>query len=134
MHDPQRAVAVLDGVDEHADGDDVVDLAEFLLTADHLLVDAVGVLGAAGDGRLHPERREFAPEDLGDVAHERVPLLAAARETRLDQVEVIGIELHEREILELTLDLPDPEAMRERRVDVEGLAADAQPALGGVRR
>ena len=119
--------------DEHADGDDVVDLAEFLLTAEHLLVDAVRVLGAAGDGCVHAEGRELASQDLGDVAHECVALLARAREASLDQVIVVGIDLYEREILELALDLPDPEAMRERRVDVQRLAADAQPALGGMR-
>ena len=63
---------------------------------------------------------------------EGVPLLTVARQARFDQVVVIRIELHEREVLELPLDFPDTETMRERRVDVEGLAADAQPALGGV--
>ena len=133
VHHAERAVAVLDGVHQHADRDDVVDLAEFLLAAQHLLVDAVRVLGASGDLRAHAEWREFASEDLGDVAHERVALLAAARQPCLDQMVVVGIELHECEVLELSLDLPDTEAMRERRVDVERFAADAKPALGGVR-
>jgi hypothetical protein len=132
MHDTERAVTVLDGIHQHADGDDVVDLAEFLLAADHLLVDAVRVLGASGDLRLHAEWRELACEDLGHVAHEGVPLLMVARQPRFDQVVVVRIQLHERKVLELSLDFPDTEAMRERRVDVERFAADAQPALGGV--
>ena len=82
VHHTERAVAILDGVDKHADGDDVVDLAEFLLAAQHLLVDAVGVLGAARDLRLHAQRRELPPEDLGDVAHEGVPLFASRASMR----------------------------------------------------
>src|SRR5580704_13205516 len=132
MHDTERAVAVLDRVHEHADGDDVVDLAEFLLAPDHLLVDAVRVLGATCDLRLHAQGRELATEDLGDVAHEGVPLLAAAGESRLDQVIVVRVELNECKVFELALDLPDAESMRERRVDVQGLATDAEPALGGM--
>ena len=51
-----------------------------------------------------------------------------------DGVVVVGVELREGEVLELALDLPDAEPVRQRRVDVEGLARDAQAPLLVVRR
>ena len=47
VDDAQRRVAVADLVDEHADGVDVVDLAELRALALHLLPDAVDVLRPA---------------------------------------------------------------------------------------
>ncbi len=119
--------------DEDANRDDVVDLAEFLLAAHHLLVNAVRALGTPGDLRVHPEGRELASEDLRDIADKSVALFATARQPSLDQLVIVGIELHKGQILELALDLPDAESMSERGVDVERLPADPQPPLGGVR-
>src|SRR5438067_1081502 len=47
---------------------------------------------------------------------------------------VLGLEVFEREVLELPLDLPDAQAMRQRRVDVHGLSRDALLLLGRERR
>ena len=49
MYDAQHRVAVGDGIDQHADGDQVEDLLEGLVLQHHLLVDAVKVLGPPVD-------------------------------------------------------------------------------------
>ncbi len=48
-------------------------------------------------------------------------------------VVVVGVELCEGEVLELALDLPDAQPVRQRRVDVEGLTRDSQTPLLVVR-
>src|SRR5438309_2424730 len=133
VDDAERAIAVLDRVDEDAERDDVVALVEVLLAPPHLFVDAVQVLGAAGDLRRHAERFELALENLSDIADEGFALLVPAGQLGLDQVMVVRIELREREVLELAFDLPDAEPVGEWCVDVERLAADPLTPLGGVR-
>ena len=48
-------------------------------------------------------------------------------------VVLVGVEVLEREVLELPLDLPDAETLRERRVDLLGLASDADLLVGRQR-
>ena len=47
---------------------------------------------------------------------------------------MVGLDVLEREILELPLDLPDAQAVRERRVDVHRLPGDALLLLRRERR
>ena len=121
---PKRGVAVADLVDQQADGVDVVDLAELRALALHLLPDAVDVLRAALElgvdaGRLQP-RAELLDGPL-DVA---LAALAAGVEQLGELAERLGLEHLEREVLELPLDLPDPEPLRQRGVDLHRLAGD----------
>ena len=50
--------------------------------------------------------------------------LAPGVEERGQLAEALGLEDLEREVLELPLDLPDPEPLGERGVDLHGLAGD----------
>ena len=77
-------------------------------------------------GRLEP-RTELGdgPIDVGLAA------LAPRIEQLRQLAEALGLEHLEREVLELPLDLPDPEALRQRRVDLHRLARDALLLLGG---
>ena len=56
---------------------------------------------------------------------------AARIEQLREFAEALRLERLEREVLELPLDLPDPEALRQRRVDLQGLAGDAPLLLRG---
>ena len=49
MHEAEHDVAILHGVDEDANGDEVVDLIEVFVLVDHLAVDAVEMFWSAGD-------------------------------------------------------------------------------------
>lgn len=48
-HDAQDAVAVLDVVDDDADGEEVIDLAQVAVIFLHLFINAVKMLGPAVD-------------------------------------------------------------------------------------
>ena len=121
VDDADGAVAVLDGVDDDAHRREVVDLVELAALAGHLRVDRVEVLGAAGDLGVDAERLELLGEvaaGLGDVA---LALLALLVDQALDLLVLARVQGGEREVLELPLDRVDAEAVRERRVDLEGL-------------
>ena len=125
VDDAERRVAVAHVLDEQADGVDVVDLAELRALALHLLPDAVDVLGSALDVGLDAGGLELRLE-LGDRAVDVGLAALAPRVEELGELaEALGLERLEREVLELPLDLPDAEALGERRVDLHGLAGDA---------
>src|SRR4029077_10588425 len=109
VHDAERRVAVADLVDEQPDGVDVVDLAELRALALHLLPDAVDVLRPALDIGGEAGRFE-ARAQVGDGALDvRLATLAARVEQLRELAETLGLERLEGEVLELPLDLPDPE-------------------------
>ena len=125
VDDAEHAVAVLDRVDEHADGREVVNLAEVLVVALHLLVDAVEVLRAAADICLDIRLRELLLDLLDGRIDEALALLALLLDI-LDEIVVdLRLEIAQAEVLELPLDARDAEAVRERRVDLNRLARDA---------
>ena len=75
-------------------------------------------------GRL--EARRQLRDRCVDVALAALP--ARVQELR-ELAEANGLDDLEREILELPLDLPDPQPLGERRVDLEGLARDPELLL-----
>src|SRR4051794_20530910 len=121
VDDADGAVAVLHRVDDDAHRGEVVDLVELAALAGHLRVDRVKVLGAARDLGADAERLELLVEvaaRLGDVA---LALLALLVDEALDLLVLARVQRLEREVLELPLDRVDTEAVRERRVDLQGL-------------
>ena len=129
MDDAEDAVAVAYRVDKDADGREVVDLGELLGLAGHLLPDGVHVLRPAGDVGLDANLLQLAGQDLAEVGNERLAVGAVARDAADDVFVRVWLEVAERQVLELPLDLADAEPVRERRVDVERLARDLA-ALG----
>src|SRR4051794_15328293 len=114
VDDAERVVAVTDVVDDDAQREQVVDLLEALVLGGVLLGflrDRVDVLRAALDVGLDAARRKLVAQnllDLGDVA-------LADRPLRLDQsrdlLVALGLQVPERKVLQLPLELPDAEAV-----------------------
>ncbi len=125
VDDAEGRVTVPDLVDQQPDGVDVVDLAEFRALALHLLPDAVDVFGSPLDVGLDAGRLELGPK----LGHRPVDVGLATLASRVEELgelaEALGLQGLECEVLELPLDLPDPEALSERRVDLHGLTGDA---------
>ena len=117
----QRRVAVLDRLDEHADPDEVEDVVELPVAVDHLLVDGPVVLRAAGDLGADLDVAQ-ALGDLGlDAVQVAVALRLALHDHRADLVVDLGLQRRERQVLQLPLELLHAQAVRQRRVDPEGL-------------
>ncbi len=123
VDDADGAVAVLHRVHDHAQCREVVDLVELLALDGHLLVDGVDVLRPSGDLDGHDaDVLELAIEERSRVGDHGVAVGAALVDELLDLGVAAGMERGEGEVLEFRLERVDTEAVRERCVDLEGLA------------
>ena len=124
MHRPEGAIALRYGRHEHAEGEQVIDLADLLALVCvglSLAVDAVEVLRASGDLGVEAGAGQLALQYLGDlfdVCLSLAPL--GGKEFRYAPV-LVRLQVAEGEVLELPLDLAHAEAMGQGGVDIEGL-------------
>ncbi len=121
----QRRPAVLLGLDDHADGHEVVDVVELLAPHDHLLVDGPQVLGAPGDVGHHAHVLHALAHVHEHPLEILLPLRGPSRHHLLDLGVALRVQRGEREVLQLPAHLLHPEAVCQRRVDVEGLLGGA---------
>ena len=121
MDDADRAVAVLDGIDEDTDAGEVEDLVELLAAAAHLHVDGVEVLDAAVDIGLDARALERLVQELRRFVDVVLAIGAPLRHPSLDLLVLARVQRGEGEVLELPLEVVDAETMRQRRVDLERL-------------
>ncbi len=131
VHDAERRVAVLDLVDQNAHGADVVERVDARLLAAHLVPDAVDVLGAAADFGLDAGRGKLAAQRLLHAVDVVLAVAAALVEQARDALVRLRLERAQGKILELPLQLPDAEAVGERREQVERLARRARAHFAG---
>ncbi len=124
MHDAEHRVAILDVGHDHAKRAHVVQLGEIELLAAHLAPDAVDMLRPAAHVGLDVRFRELVLQPRDRLRDVRLALDALFVEQLRDPLVGDGILEAEREILELPLQLPDTETVRERRIDLERLARD----------
>jgi hypothetical protein len=125
----ERRVAVGDALDQHAQRDEVVDLLEVDPLAAQLLVDRVQALDPPLDARLDAGRVQLLGDGRADPVDERRRGLRALLDARRERLVARGVEVLEREVLELVLDLRHAEPAGDRGVDVERLAGDALAPL-----
>ena len=125
VDDAQGSIAVLDGVRDNAEGQQVVDLVGGNVLALEFLPDAVEALDAAFEARgdrvglhlgLHG-RLDFGQEFLAD--------LAPALHRLLDFHVGFRFQVPEGEVFQFAADLPHPQAVGNGRVDVERFPGDA---------
>ncbi len=109
----QRAVTVLDRVDDHAHADEVVDLVELLAPHDHLLVDRPVVLRPAAHVGADLELIETGPHLLEHLVEVGLALAGRVQHHRLDLDVALRVQHCEREILELPLHVLHTEPVRE---------------------
>ncbi|MPM19014.1 hypothetical protein SDC9_65432 [bioreactor metagenome] len=130
VQDAQRPVAVLDGVDDDPQRDEVVDVLERAAADDHLLVDRVVVLRPAGDRGADPRPVQVAVDQLGDLLEEPLPRRRPLGDQVDDLVVQLGLHGGEGEVLQLPLDGVHPEPVGQRRVHLEGLRRDPVLLVG----
>ena len=129
MHRAECGIAVANVLDEDPHRDEVEDLLELALARHHLLIDRPIVLGSPGDCRLDARRLEH----LGDLGPDRIEVFLASRCVGADELDdvvvALGIQSGEREVFQLPLDGVHPEAVSQRRVDLQGFLGLANGAL-----
>ena len=125
VDDAEHTVAVLDRIDEHAHGGEVIDLTDVLVVAFHLFVDAVKMLRTAADLRLDAGLLELCLDLLDGIIDERLALLPLLLDALDEVIVLLRLEVAQAEIFKFPLDIGDAETVRERRVDLDGLFRDA---------
>ncbi|MCG3171424.1 MAG: hypothetical protein CALGDGBN_03036 [Pseudomonadales bacterium] len=134
VHHAERRVAVGDRAHQRAHRTHVVHLAYPDPLALHLAPDAVQVLRPARELRTQARRRQRLGEARDRRRDEVVAIGAPFREQLRDTAVIVGLQLAEREVLELPLDLPHPEPVRERCVDLHRCARGLLRLLAAIRR
>ena len=125
MDDAEHAVAVLDRIDEHAQRRKVVDLADVLLIALHLLINAVKMLGAPLNLRRHVRLFKLFHDLLMRLVDERLTLLPLLLDALDESIVCLGIEITQAQILKLPFDIRYAETIRERCIDLKRLLGNA---------
>ena len=132
VDDAERGVAVPHRAGDDAQRDQVVDLVEVDLLPLQLLVDAEQTLDAPVDlDDRHLRLVELGGDRLPQLLDH--PFGGAAPRLDLLAQRLVGLRLEvpERQLLELVLDLAHAEPVRDRRVDVARLLRDLDPPLLG---
>ena len=125
VDEPQHPVAIRLVGGDHPHAEEIEDLLEFAAVGRHLSMDRVEVLRPPGDLGPDPELREPALEGPHHLLDHRLPLLALQLHPAAQVVEGPRVEILEAEVLQLPFEPGDPQPVRERRVDLAGLARDA---------
>ncbi|VTS20737.1 Uncharacterised protein [Streptococcus dysgalactiae subsp. equisimilis] len=129
MHDAQRGIAVAHLRNQHADGANVVDLAEIQALALHLAPDGVDVLRPSAEVGLHAG----GGQGLLELAHHVGDVLLAIQSALVQQLGdllvLVGLEVAEGQVFQFPLDMPDTQAVGQRCIDVEDFTGDAVALL-----
>ena len=132
MDDAQCRVAVLHGLRGDAQRHEVVDALKIDLLPLQLQMNAVEALDAAvemHDGHLRVI--ELDANRPGELLDDALRVLALALYLGAERLVGFRLEVPERELFELVLDLAHPEPVGNGRVDVERLLGDLRPPLLG---
>ena len=131
MDHAQRGVAVLHRIGDDAQRHEVVDLVDRDLLPPHFLEDRVGPLDAPVDARRNALAAQFGFHRLADLVA-GTPRWNGARDSMARDDLLVGVRLEvlEGEVFQFAAHLAHAQAVRDGRVDLDGLAGDALPPLG----
>ena len=129
MHHAQGGVAIAFVRDDDAESDDVGELLERDALLPHLGPDRIGRLFAACNFGLDAGVAHFGLQGRDDLVDD-VPALAAQIVEPLDDRRAgVRLQLAERDILQLGLQLAHADPIGERGVDFQRFSGDAPPLL-----
>ena len=121
VDDAEDVVAVWDGIDDDAEGADVVNAVHVQLLRVHLAVDGIDVLDAAVDSGLHALLLKAGLDPGLHAVHEAFQLGHALGQILGDLLVALGVEILEGQILQLPLGALHAETVRDGGVDLHGL-------------
>ena len=126
----EDGVAVLLGLRDDADGEEIVDLIDGNAVRVELLLDGVEALDARFDAGVDVGVAELRFKRADDAIEECFAFAAEGIDFSGELVVGEGVDVAEGEVFKLAAQLAHAEAVRERGVDVEGLAGDALLLVG----
>ena len=133
MAHAQHRVTIRHGIHQHADGDQIVNLIEELILNHHLAVDAVQMLGTARHFKMHAQILELLGQFLNDDFDIFLALGALHAHLARHILIALGIDIAQRQILQLGLDGVYAQAVCQRRVNIQRFAGDGHLALDRLK-
>ena len=124
VDDAEGMVAVGDCRDNHAQGNQIVNFADVERLLLHLVVDGVEMLGPALKFRLYPLVRQTGFQQISGRGDVFLPLRPCFVQLLFQVVVGFGVQILERQIFQLPLDLPDAETVRQGREDLKCFLSD----------
>ena len=130
MNDAERGIAVLDRLRDESKRNEVVDALEVNLLPHQLQMDAVEALDPSVE-RVDRNLRlvETRAQCLRQLVDDAFGVLPSRFNFRAKPFVRLRLEVLERQLFELVLDLAHAEAVGDRGVDVEGFLGDLDSAL-----
>ena len=125
----ERAIAVADVADDHAEGHHVGQLLEADVPLGHLLPDRIGMLLAAHDLGFEAVVGKVQLKPEADPADEVAALVVELLQAPGDRGVGVRLELPERERLHLVHHLIHADPLGQRGIDIHRLAGDAAALL-----
>src|SRR6266508_970613 len=130
VNDAEHAVAFLHALGDDPQRDEVVYLFELDLLALQLLADAPQPLDAAVNGHhRHLGLGELRGDGLLELLDQPFRGAAARVNFGTERLVRLWLEVAERQLLELVLDLAHAQAVRDGRIDVAGFLCNHDPPL-----
>ena len=118
VDDAQDAIAVLDVVDDDADGEKVIDLAQVAVIFLHLLINAVKMLGPAVDFAMDMGFVEGFLEDVDGFVDDFFADVALLLHLVDEVIVFIRFEIAEGQIFQFPFDIEDPQAVGQGRKEI----------------
>src|SRR5450432_1207813 len=126
----QRGVAILHRIGENAQGHQVVNLIDQNLLAAQLLEDRERPFHAAVDARGDAFVPQFGLDGLADLGEKLFVGMAPRFDGEDDLLVGVRLQVLEGEVLEFVAHLAHAQAVRDGRVDLDGLARNTLAPLG----
>ncbi|RMQ54470.1 hypothetical protein ALQ01_05585 [Pseudomonas savastanoi pv. glycinea] len=123
VHNAQRGIAIAHFRDQYTQRAHVIDLAECQAFALHFAPDGIDMFGSATDVSRHAGGLQFVVELGHDVADEALAVQPALVQQLGDLLVLIRLQVAERQVFQLPLDMPDTQTMGQRCIDVEDFAS-----------
>ena len=130
MEAPERKVAVVERAHDHAEAVNVERVGKGLVLFAHLVVDAVNRLVAPEDAHADSVAGELLAGLIHDALKDGTSLVSELQHVLVENLVAEGVAVCKGELLQLAKDVVEPQAVRERHVDVERLAGDAGALFG----
>ena len=133
MNDAERGIAVIDGVGDDSQCQQVIHLIDVDLLPLQLLIDGVHALDARIDARLNIVFLQLGADRSFHLGQQPFAVLALGLDQLVNLFVADRIDVGERQILELAAHLAHAETMRQRGINLQRLFGDLHLPLGRER-
>ncbi len=125
VDDAQHFVALAHGIDNHPEGDQVMNLLKVDSLPLHLEIDGIKMLEATGNLALDPLLFKFGGDQFFNLSDIAFPLFLLATDLFGEFLVGLGFKVAKTEVFQFTFEPADTESVGKRRINIESFPGDA---------